>query len=208
MPHEIARSLIQYFFPRLERQITRNLTFQRTATIQRPTGAGFALNRTGTAASGRSYTGTINPAGMSGGPVPVPYISFDAVVGRNSRFQDLTSEQMEELGGVEYRALKVLLWIVPCVSGYLPVTCDHPLSRIADHLLSDYFSTFCSCRSRAGSSSGPTSTPKDGTTTSLSPSLGSSPSGGLQRSRARPHSATRACRSSTRPWCPFKRPTS
>jgi hypothetical protein len=33
----------------------------------------------------------------------VNYISFDALVGRNSRFVGLTSEQREELGGVEYR---------------------------------------------------------------------------------------------------------
>lgn len=33
----------------------------------------------------------------------VNYISFDAVVGRNSKFVNLTSEQRDELGGVEYR---------------------------------------------------------------------------------------------------------
>jgi hypothetical protein len=33
----------------------------------------------------------------------VPYISFDATVGRNSRFKHLTKAQEEELGGVEYR---------------------------------------------------------------------------------------------------------
>lgn len=33
----------------------------------------------------------------------VNYISFDAIVGRNSKFINLTSEQREELGGVEYR---------------------------------------------------------------------------------------------------------
>ena len=42
----------------------------------------------------------------------VPYISFSAVVGRNSRFTDLTDEQMDELGGVEYRALRVLMYTV------------------------------------------------------------------------------------------------
>ena len=48
----------------------------------------------------------------------VPYISFAATVGRNSRFTGLTEEQMNELGGVEYRALKVLLVIVIGVSRY------------------------------------------------------------------------------------------
>ncbi|TFY80691.1 hypothetical protein EWM64_g3316 [Hericium alpestre] len=48
----------------------------------------------------------------SAGARVVPYISFDAVVGRNSVFQHLTNEQIEELGGVEFRALTALLWIV------------------------------------------------------------------------------------------------
>lgn len=47
----------------------------------------------------------------------VPYISFSAVVGRNSQFKDLTEEQLDELGGVEYRALKLLFWIVVSVRG-------------------------------------------------------------------------------------------
>ena len=42
------------------------------------------------------------------------YISFDAIVGRNSRFLGLTSEQRDELGGVEYRALSLLAKIVLC----------------------------------------------------------------------------------------------
>lgn len=42
----------------------------------------------------------------------VGYISFDAVVGRNSHFHDLTKDEHDELGGVEYRALKALFWIV------------------------------------------------------------------------------------------------
>jgi Trk-type K+ transport system membrane component len=40
-----------------------------------------------------------------------PYLSFQANVGRNSNFKGLTTEQQEELGGVEYRALKLLLRI-------------------------------------------------------------------------------------------------
>lgn len=45
----------------------------------------------------------------------VPYVSFDAVVGPNSTFDELTEEQLEELGGVEFRALNALLWIVGIV---------------------------------------------------------------------------------------------
>ena len=45
--------------------------------------------------------------------VAVPYLSYRPVVARNSQFVDLTEEQREELGGIEYRSLKLLgriLW--------------------------------------------------------------------------------------------------
>ncbi|KAE8349685.1 cation transport protein-domain-containing protein [Aspergillus coremiiformis] len=38
----------------------------------------------------------------------LPYLSWNATVGRNSQFVDLTEEQRDELGGIEYRALKTL----------------------------------------------------------------------------------------------------
>lgn len=43
----------------------------------------------------------------------MPYLSFTPTVGRNSTFVELSSEQKEELGGLEYSALKVLCWLVP-----------------------------------------------------------------------------------------------
>ncbi|TFY79418.1 hypothetical protein EWM64_g4595 [Hericium alpestre] len=43
----------------------------------------------------------------------VSYLSFEAHVGRNSRFHGLSDEDCEELGGVEFRALTALVWIVP-----------------------------------------------------------------------------------------------
>lgn len=46
----------------------------------------------------------------------MPYFSFAAIVGKNSAFHDLTDEELDELGGVEYRALKMLAWLVPAVS--------------------------------------------------------------------------------------------
>lgn len=45
--------------------------------------------------------------------VPMPYLSYQPTVGRNSQFVDLTDEQRDELGGIEYRSLKLLgkiLW--------------------------------------------------------------------------------------------------
>lgn len=43
---------------------------------------------------------------------PMPYLSWIPTIGRNSAFIDLTQEQREELGGIEYRALKTLTFIL------------------------------------------------------------------------------------------------
>jgi hypothetical protein len=45
---------------------------------------------------------------------PMPYLSWTPTVGRNSAFVDLTEEQREELGGIEYRSLKLLAVILVC----------------------------------------------------------------------------------------------
>jgi len=42
----------------------------------------------------------------------LPYLSQQVTVGRNSKFSKLTSEDRERLGGIEYRALKLLLKIL------------------------------------------------------------------------------------------------
>jgi hypothetical protein len=86
-------------------------------------------------------------AGAAVGKKQVPYISFEAVVGRNSAFHLLTKDQLEEIGGVEYRALNALLWIVASVrfwprypfiltlttEVHFEVPCPHPVDRIYDH---------------------------------------------------------------------------
>lgn len=43
---------------------------------------------------------------------PMPYLSWQPTIGRNSMFIDLTEDQREELGGVEYRSLKTLAIIL------------------------------------------------------------------------------------------------
>lgn len=88
MPLEILSSLLRRVFPKLQSKLARTVTIPATTTIT-------------------SHRGT----NIDGSKV-VPYISFDAVVGRNSAFHLLTNEQLEELGGVEYRALNALLYIV------------------------------------------------------------------------------------------------
>lgn len=101
-PFEIIKSLVNKFAPNASRTLTQSLTMPRTATI----------GRTNTVAGKESNA-------TSGGDTidkEVPYISFAATVGRNSRFTGLTEEQMDELGGVEYRSLRILLYIVIFVS--------------------------------------------------------------------------------------------
>ncbi|RYP22930.1 hypothetical protein DL765_001388 [Monosporascus sp. GIB2] len=43
---------------------------------------------------------------------PMPYLSYQPTMGRNSAFLGLTEEQREELGGIEYRSLKTLAIII------------------------------------------------------------------------------------------------
>ncbi|GAB7347101.1 hypothetical protein MBLNU459_g3229t2 [Dothideomycetes sp. NU459] len=43
---------------------------------------------------------------------PIPYLSWQPTIGRNSAFVDLSEEQREELGGIEYRSLKTLAIIL------------------------------------------------------------------------------------------------
>ncbi|GAA5966621.1 hypothetical protein JCM3765_005678 [Sporobolomyces pararoseus] len=70
------------------------------------------MPRTSTLVSTRSRRPSIESVGAPRMSKLVSYLSFDATVGRNSRFHHLTSEQQAELGGVEYRALSLLLKIV------------------------------------------------------------------------------------------------
>lgn len=43
---------------------------------------------------------------------PMPYLSYQPTIGRNSAFLGLTEEEREELGGIEYRSLKTLAIIL------------------------------------------------------------------------------------------------
>ena len=91
-PLAIGKKVFGKVFPETSKSLSKTFTVPRTNTL-----------------SGRSTGG-----GTEG--KDAPYISFSATIGRNSRFEGLTTEQMDELGGVEYRALRVLLYIVVGVS--------------------------------------------------------------------------------------------
>jgi hypothetical protein len=42
----------------------------------------------------------------------VPWLSRQVTIGRNSNFHGLSAQDREELGGIEYRSLKILLRIL------------------------------------------------------------------------------------------------
>jgi len=94
MPFRLLYSALRRLFPNIDEKLSRTLTIPLTTTIMSQVGSGVLA---------------------AAGAKTVPYVSFHAIVGRNSAFRALTTEQMEELGGVEYRALNALLWILPVV---------------------------------------------------------------------------------------------
>lgn len=60
------------------------------------------------------YTRTVEAAKTS-------WLNFDLLIGRNSDFRTdtLSDEQLEEIGGAEYQALRWLSYLVPAVSTHL-----------------------------------------------------------------------------------------
>jgi hypothetical protein len=91
MPWTIIGSLFTKFFPGLEKKFRRTVTIPVTMSL---------------------VPGHENKPGSK----YAPYLSFEAHVGPNSTFHLLTSDQLDEIGGVEYRALNALLWIVAGVN--------------------------------------------------------------------------------------------
>ena len=85
--------LLHHLFPSLKRNVRRTLTIPLTPVLLAPDRG-------------------IIPQGAR----PVPYLHFRARVGHNSRFIGLSDDNYKELGGVEYRALTALLWIVSGVN--------------------------------------------------------------------------------------------
>lgn len=61
--------------------------------------------RTGTFSSLKGWTSKENEQAT-------PYLSWQPTIGRNSAFVDLTEDQREELGGIEYRSLKTLALVL------------------------------------------------------------------------------------------------
>ncbi|KAI0354804.1 TrkH-domain-containing protein [Trametes cingulata] len=91
---EVLSRVVSRISPSLQRRLKRTLTVPRTETLVPENARAF----------GSEDNGTVKR---------VPYLSFSATVKRNSTFYGLTAEDIEELGGVEYRALCSLSWIIP-----------------------------------------------------------------------------------------------
>lgn len=97
--------------PDIQQTRTRNSTFPRLDT--RPTYRDTKdLNDTSALERSRSRRPTLSNLVRSltqeRERTTLPYLSWNATVARNSNFVDLTEEQRDELGGIEYRALKTL----------------------------------------------------------------------------------------------------
>jgi hypothetical protein len=87
--------------PRLRRAGSQG-GFPRSATFERVLNTAFRRRRDESPSSRRSTQTQMT----------LPYFTFNPTIGRNSLFLGLTEEQREELGGVEYRAVKVLLLVL------------------------------------------------------------------------------------------------
>ncbi|KAI0320948.1 cation transport protein-domain-containing protein [Amylostereum chailletii] len=89
--------LLQRTAPAFHRKLERSLTMPVGATLVSAHGLHGNLPR---------------------GARKVPYFSFNAKVRKNSHFGELSEDDCEELGGVEFRALNALLWLVPLADGW------------------------------------------------------------------------------------------
>lgn len=126
-PQVLLLRLFRQLFPNAQRRFVRRVTIPHTTSIQSAQGSSDA----------------------AAGVKSVPYISFDAIVGRNSRFHMLSDENLEELGGVEYRALNALLWIVGgvCImknASVLVRAADANLYAVSHWRTADLFYRHCS----------------------------------------------------------------
>lgn len=108
-----AKAATHAFVPQINhlkfRRNTRTSTMNRVDEEVDP-----KLQRTSSRMSRRASLSAMRSAFTRDRTEPTPYLSWEPTLGRNSQFHDLTEEQREELGGIEYRALKLLQKIILC----------------------------------------------------------------------------------------------
>ena len=101
---------------RLQTGTFSKLSSRKSATMDSVKGAPIEDNPT-QSSHVRARTGTFSSLRGSNtkeNEPPTPYLSWQPTIGRNSAFVDLTEEQREELGGIEYRSLKTLAVVLVC----------------------------------------------------------------------------------------------
>jgi len=78
----------------------------RVSTVERVISSAFTVGqhpkRRNTSPFSRLSKKTTNQ------PPNMPYLSYTPTLGRNSQFVDLSDDERDELGGIEYRSLKLL----------------------------------------------------------------------------------------------------
>ncbi|KAJ4411320.1 low affinity potassium transporter [Neurospora sp. IMI 360204] len=109
-----AKTFTHSFVPQINHLKFRKNT--RTSTMNRVDEEVDAskLQRTNSRMSRRASLSAMRSAFTRDKMEPTPYLSWEPTLGRNSQFHDLTEEQREELGGIEYRVLKLLQKIILC----------------------------------------------------------------------------------------------
>jgi hypothetical protein len=91
----------------------KRLDLQKVASIDRVASSLFVLGQTydRTRERSRDHRTVSMSAPLRTSLSDLPRLSSHVTVGRNSQFHGLSVEDRELLGGIEYRSLKLLLWI-------------------------------------------------------------------------------------------------
>ncbi|KAG9217695.1 hypothetical protein CCMSSC00406_0003616 [Pleurotus cornucopiae] len=124
-PVNLAQMALQRMAPTAYRKLKRSLTLPYTTTLN---GSPAPLVSSPIVSSPLARHSPLNGELLGEDETPmekfiadintklVTWLSFPLKVGRNSYFRvdELTDEQVEEIGGAEYRALRVLSYLVPC----------------------------------------------------------------------------------------------
>lgn len=106
--HRSDRNFTGFLRSHLQHKLQTDET-QATSSSFNPRNVANILSPTGLRQRGRVPTfSSFRSRGHDEDFGPMPYLSYEPTIGRNSAFVNLSEEQREELGGIEYRALKTL----------------------------------------------------------------------------------------------------
>ncbi len=147
-PVTVAQKALKRFAPTAYRKLERKLTIPYTTTLNGSPGP-LVSSPVVSSPLARHDSSPNNGNGELVGEDETPmekfiadinaklvsWLSFPLKVGRNSYFKvdELTDDQVEEIGGAEYRALRVLSYLVPCVSAIHSIAEASLILRSPDH---------------------------------------------------------------------------